>query len=59
MKSGAERVESLLRKLGLEDRRIGHSSEIDLSKKIDYENLSVLDEFIEFSKQYLHSALNT
>lgn len=59
MKYGAERVESLLRKLGLEDRRIGHSSEIDLSKKIDYEDLSVLDEFIEFSKQYLQSALNT
>lgn len=57
MKYGAERVESLLRKLELEDRRIGHSSEIDLSKKIDYENLSVLDEFIEFSKQYLQSAL--
>lgn len=59
MKRGAERVESLLRKLELEDRRIGHSSEIDFSKKIDYENLSVLDEFIEFSKQYLQSALNT
>lgn len=58
MKHGAERVESLLRKLGLEDRRIGHSSEINLEKKIDYENLNELDEYIEFSKQYLQGAIN-
>ena len=53
MRSGAERVESLLRKLGLEDRRIEHSMEIDLDRKINYNQMSSLDEYIESSKAYL------
>ena len=57
MKSGAERVESLLRKLGLEKRRIDHSREIDLSQQIDYRSLSALQEYISYSKQYLSTAI--
>lgn len=57
MKSGAERVESLLRKLGLEERRIQHSREIDLDESIDYSKLSALDEYIDISKDYLKRAI--
>lgn len=57
MKSGAERVESLLRKLGLENRRIQHSKEIELREKINYEKLYSLKEYIEESKSYLSKAL--
>lgn len=57
MKSGAERVESLLRRLGLEERRIQHSREIDLNKCIDYSILSTLDEYIDISKDYLVKAV--
>ncbi len=54
MKSGGERVESLLRTAGLEDRLIGHSSEIDFGKIIDYDGVyRRLDGFIKRSKDYL------
>jgi len=53
MKSGAERVESLLRKLELENRRIGHTREIESEAVIDYENLFKLREYIDFSKHWL------
>lgn len=53
MKSGAERVESLLRRIGLEDRRIQHSREINLEQCIKYEKLYSLNEYIEISKKYL------
>ena len=53
MKSGAERVESLLRKLKLEDRRIEHSREIDMNNRIDYESLKMFDGYIENSKRWL------
>ena len=55
MKSGAERVESLLRKLKLEDRRIDHSREIDINKKIEYDISNALDEYIQHSKKWLIS----
>lgn len=55
MKSGAERVESLLRKLDLQDRRISHTREIDLNKTIDYAELFSLSEYIEYSRNYLTS----
>lgn len=55
MKSGAERVESLLRKLKLEDRRISHSNEIDIHKMIDYDKLNALNEYSEHSKNWLLS----
>lgn len=57
MKSGTERVESLLRKLGLEDRRIQHSREIDFDKTINYEELFLLDEYVDKSKKYLKMAI--
>lgn len=57
MKSGAERVESLLRRLGLEDRQIGHSREIAFDRKIDYQKLYSLMEYIEDSQKYLKNAL--
>lgn len=57
MKSGSERVDSLLRKLGLEDRKIGHSKEIDVTKKIDYQVMAQLEEYIQFSKKYLSDTL--
>lgn len=53
MKSGGERVESLLRKLGLEERKIEHSREIDLLQKIDYSKLYELSEYIEYSKNWI------
>lgn len=53
MKSGAERVESLLRRLGLENRQIQHSKEIDLENTINYKGLHSLSEYIESSKAYL------
>lgn len=55
MKSGAERVESLLRKLKLEDRRIEHSREIDVNSRIDYRSLKDLNEYIEYSENWLLS----
>ena len=59
MKSGEERVESLLRKLNLEERRIGHSSEINVKSKINYDELTTLyEKYIEYSKKYLNRALN-
>lgn len=58
MRSGAERVESLLRKAGLEDRRIGHSSEIRLDNPIDYASLFSMKEYIESSKMYLNTVLD-
>lgn len=57
MKSGAERVESLLRKLGLQERRIEHTREITMNQPIDYEHLLPLKEYIAYSKQYLDTAL--
>ena len=54
MKSGAERVESLLRKLELEDRRIYHSSEIVLDNTINYKELYSLTDYVENSKAYLN-----
>ena len=53
MKSGAERVESLLRRMGLENRKIQHSKEIDLENTINYKGLHSLSEYIESSKAYL------
>ena len=50
-------MESLLRKLGLEERRIQHSRDIDLDESIDYSKLSVLDEYIDISKDYLKRAI--
>lgn len=59
MKSGAERVESLLRKLELQERRIEHSREIDMNKKIDYNMVSAKQEdFVELSKEWLKEAIN-
>lgn len=57
MKSGSERVESLLRLLNLEKRRIEHTKEIDINNMIDYKDLSLLVEYIDFSKKYLLKAL--
>lgn len=57
MKSGAERVESLLRKTGLQERRIDHSREIDINNPIDYSKLLSLNEYIEHSKNYLNTVL--
>lgn len=57
MKSGAERVESLLRKLGLQERRIEHTREITTNQPIDYDNLLSLKKYIAYSKQYLDTAL--
>lgn len=53
MKSGTERVESLLRRINLEDRRIQHSREIDLDQRINYERLYSLSQYIEISKDFL------
>lgn len=55
MKSGAERVESILRKAGLQDRRIEHSREIFMDKTIDYATLHSLHAYIEHSKMYLNT----
>lgn len=57
MKSGAERVESLLRRLDLESRRIDHSREIDMNRKIDYTKLDKLYEYIDYSKHWLNGAV--
>lgn len=58
MKSGTERVESLLRKAGLQDRRIEHSREIQIDSPIDYSALFSMEDYIECSKIYLNSALH-
>lgn len=58
MKSGGERVESLLRSAGLEDRLIGHSSKIDLTNRVDYDAAYArLSGWIEASKAYLEEGL--
>lgn len=57
MKSGSERVESLLRRLGLENRQISHSREIAFDQIIDYKKLYSLEEYIDNSKKYLKAAL--
>lgn len=56
MKSGAERVESILRVFGLENRRIQHTDEIDFSDKIDYQDYNFLkrkNDYIQKSTKYL------
>ena len=58
MKTGSERVESLLRKLELGDRRIQHSQEISFKENIDYARLYSLHEYVENSKKYLDRAIN-
>lgn len=57
MKRGAERVESLLRRLKLESRRIQHSREIDFKENIDYEKLSSLEEYVTNSKEFLDKVI--
>lgn len=58
MKTGGERVESLLRAAGLEDRLIGHSSEIEPERAIDYNCVcSALSAYIDKSKAYLDMCL--
>ena len=58
MKSGTERVESLLRKLKLEDRRIEHSREIEVNNRIDYRKCVALGQYIKYSKEWLDNAMN-
>ena len=58
MKTGAERVESLLRRLGLESRRIQHSREISFEENICYAKLHSLNEYVENSEKYLDRAIN-
>ena len=58
MKSGGERVESLLRMAGLEDRLIAHSSEIDVGHVIDYGQVyGRLSGYLSRSKAYLKENL--
>lgn len=57
MKSGSERVDSLLRKLELEDRKIDHSREININKTINYQTVDHLHKYIEYSKNYLKNIL--
>ena len=57
MKSGEERVESLLRTLGLQDRRIQHSREIEFEHTINYGEFNALDEYIKNSKKFLEMAI--
>lgn len=58
MKSGGERVESLLRSAGLEDRLIGHSSHIEPDRVINYEEVfQKLSSWIAESKMYLEENL--
>lgn len=58
MKSGGERVESLLRSAGLEERLIDHSSQIDLEPEIDYADVyGRLSGWISASKDYLKGDL--
>lgn len=58
MKSGGERVESLLRSAGLEDRLIDHSSKIDLTNRVDYDAAYArLSGWIKASKAYLKEGL--
>lgn len=59
MKSGVECVESLLRKLKLEDRRISHSNELDVYNRVDYRKCVALGRYIEYSKEWLGNAINT
>ena len=59
MKSGAERVESLLRKLKLEDRGISHSNELDVYNRIDYRKCVALGRYTEYSKERLSNSMNT
>ncbi len=54
MKSRGERVESLLRSAGLEERLIDHSSQIDPENKIDYTRVNDrMSGWIAESKRYL------
>ena len=57
MKSGAERVESLLKRVGMEDRRIAHSREINLDYAVDFTGMEALQEYIADSQAYLRKAI--
>lgn len=57
MKSGSERVDSILRLLELEHRKIDHTKEIDVDEMINYKDMSLLSEYIETSRNYLLKAL--
>lgn len=59
MRSGAERVDSLLRKLGLQDRRIEHSREIDVNAKIDYNPITdIVENFAANSREWLRGNIH-
>lgn len=54
IKNGAERAESLLRTLDLEERRINHTDMIDMQNKINYAHVEdKLLEFTDYSKMWL------